>query len=122
MVAISWPRPTSIISSQIASRAQRARSALFDLCEFHGGDLANRSKANAKWNDRTGNARGGIGSQVVASGDSIEMVVFHSVHYGPYLEMGTSKMPKLGVMAEEVQVTAADVTADAQRVVRGLFG
>jgi len=122
MVAIAWPRPTSIISGQIASRKQRARSALLELCQTSGKNLATRSKQNARWNDRTGNARAGIDSEVVASGDVIEMVVYHTMEYGKYLELGTSRMPKLGVMAEEIHVTAAEVTADAQRIVKGLFG
>lgn len=122
MVAITWPRPTSIISNEIANRKQRARSALLELCQFHGSNLATRSKQNAKWNDRTTNARSGIGSETVGTGNSIEMVVFHTMEYGKYLELGTSRMPKLGVMTDEIHVTAAEVTADAQKVVKGLFG
>lgn len=122
MVAITWTRPTSIISNEIKSRKQRARSALLELCQFQGTDLATRSKQNAKWNDRTTNARSGIGSEVVGTGDTIEIVVFHAMEYGKYLELGTSRMPKLGVMTDEIHVTAAQVTQDAQKIVRGLFG
>lgn len=122
MVAIAWPRPTSIISGEIRSRKQRARSALLELSQFHAANLATRSKQNARWNDRTGNARAGIGSQVVDGGDVIEMVVFHTMSYGKYLELGTSKMARLGVMTDEIHVTAAQVTTDAQKIVKGLFG
>lgn len=122
MVAITWTRPTSIISGEIRRREERARSALLAMCQHAGTDLANRSKSNAKWNDRTTNARAGIGSEVFGTGETIEIVVYHVVDYGPYLELGTSKMPKLGVMADEAQITAAQVTADAQKIVRGLFG
>lgn len=122
MVAIAWPKPTSIISSEIGRRKTQARSALVELSQYHGANLATRSKQNARWNDRTGNARAGIGSEVVDGGDVIDIVVFHSVEYGKYLELGTSRMARLGVMADEIHVTAAELTSDAQAVVRRLFG
>lgn len=122
MVAITWPQPTSIISGNINSRRQRARSALLAMCQTSAANLATRSKQNAKWNDRTTNARAGIGSDVADQGDIIEMVVYGVVPYQRFLELGTSTMPRLGVMADEIHVTAAEVTIDAQRIVRGLFG
>ena len=122
MVTITWTRPTSIISNEIASRRKRGQAALLDMCRYQATDLANRSKSNAKWNDRTGDARAGIGSETVGTGESIEMVVYHAVAYGKYLELGTSEMPKLGVMTDEIHTTAANVTADAQKIVQRLFG
>lgn len=122
MVAIRWTRPTSIISHEIGSRKERARQGIVELAHSHGARVESNSKQNARWNDRTGAARAGIGHGVFASGDAIEIVVYHSVHYGGYLETGTSRMPKLGVMAEEANKTAAEFSADASELVRRLFG
>ncbi|MDQ3541384.1 MAG: hypothetical protein M3440_11915 [Chloroflexota bacterium] len=119
---VRWIQSPTIIGGNIRSRRERVRGALLTLCQSHGGRLEARSKSNAQWNDRTGQARGGIGNQVTASGDTIEITVYHTAAHGVFLELGTSRMPKLGVMDHEVLVTAAEVTTDAQRVVRGLFG
>lgn len=121
-VNVRWTQPPTIIGGNIRNRRDRAGNALLALCQSHGGRLETRTKANSRWNDRTGNARQGIGNQVQANGDRIEIVVYHTMEYGPYLELGTSRMPKLGVMDHEIQVTAAEVTTDAARVVKGLFG
>ncbi len=119
---IGWTQPPTIIAGNIRSRRERAGSVLLALCQSHGGRLETRTKANSQWKDRTGNARQGIGNQVQASGDVIEIVIYHTQSYGVFLELGTSRMPKFGVMDHEIQVTAAEVTTDAQRLVRGLFG
>jgi len=121
-VNVQWTQPPTIIGGNIRSRRERAGSALLALCQSHGGRLETRTKANSQWNDRTGNARQGIGNQVQASGNVIEIVIYHTMDYGKFLELGTSRMAKLGVMDHEIQVTAAEVTTDAAKVVRGLFG
>lgn len=122
MVAIRWDRSPSIISGQIRTRKDAVRQGVVQQAGSHGARVEANSKQNARWNDRTGNARAGIGHQVSTTGDGIEIVVFHSVHYGGYLETGTSKMPKLGVMAEEAEKTAAELTQDAGELVRRYFG
>ena len=122
MVAIRWTRSPSLIGGEIRSRKERVRGGLVELAGVHGARVEANSKQNAKWNDRTGNARAGIGNQVTSTGEGIEIVVFHSVHYGPYLETGTSKMPKLGVMAEEAEKTAVELSQDASELIRRLFG
>ncbi len=121
-VDVRWTQPPTIIAANIRARRERAGSALLALCQSHGGRLETRVKNGSRWNDRTGNARQGIGNQVQASGDVIEIVIYHTMEYGKYLETGTSRMAKLGVMDHEIQVTAAEVTTDAAKVVKGLFG
>ncbi len=121
-VDVRWTQSPTIIGGNIRNRRERVGGALLTLCKSHGGRLESRTKANSRWSDRTGNARQGIGNQVQASGNVIEIVIYHTMDYGKFLETGTSRMPKLGVMDHEVQVTAAEVTTDAAKVVRGLFG
>jgi cation transport regulator ChaC len=121
-VDVGWTQPPTIIGANIRTRRERAGSALLALCQSHGARLESRTKATSTWNDRTGNARQGIGNPVQASGNVIEIVIYHTMEYGKYLETGTSRMAKLGVMDHEIHVTAAEVTTDAAKVVRGLFG
>lgn len=44
-------------------------------------------RENAKWTDRTGAARNGLGATVKTSGDDVAIVLFHTVPYGVFLEV-----------------------------------
>lgn len=44
-------------------------------------------KTNAKWTDRTGNARNGLGASVQVSTNRVAIVLYHSVPYGVFLEV-----------------------------------
>lgn len=45
------------------------------------------AKANAPWEDRTGDARAGLNVDVQSDGDSILMSLYHTVDYGLWLEV-----------------------------------
>lgn len=45
------------------------------------------ARANAPWEDRTGDARAGLNVSVDSDGDSIIMQLFHTVDYGLWLEV-----------------------------------
>jgi hypothetical protein len=121
VAAVRWTRSPNLIGAEIRSRKERVRAGLVDLAGSHGARVESNSKQNARWQDRTGAARAGIGHQVSTTSDAIEIVVFHSVSYGVFLETGTSKMPRYGVMVEEAEKTAAELAADAGELVRRLF-
>jgi hypothetical protein len=44
-------------------------------------------KTNARWTDRTGNARNGLTARSVISTNSVKVVLSHSVPYGIWLEV-----------------------------------
>lgn len=44
-------------------------------------------RANASWQDQTGNARNGLNAKVVRRGNTVAVVCHHSVDYGIYLEV-----------------------------------
>ncbi len=45
------------------------------------------AKANAPWEDRTGDARAGLNVDLQTDGESIVMSLFHTVDYGLWLEV-----------------------------------
>lgn len=122
MAHVQWVKSPTGIADEIARRSGRVQQRLTAAAYQRGEELENNSRNNARWNDRTGNARAGIQHIVEASGDVIEIAVGHEVEYGVYLELGTSRMPKLGVMAEEADRTAAAYARDAAEIVRSEFG
>jgi hypothetical protein len=44
-------------------------------------------KSNAKWTDRTGNARQGLNADVQVSTNNVAIVLYHTVPYGVFLEV-----------------------------------
>jgi hypothetical protein len=44
-------------------------------------------RTNAKWSDRTGNARNGLGATVYDTDKYIDLVFYHRVPYGVFLEV-----------------------------------
>jgi hypothetical protein len=63
------------------------KRAMVAAAEYNGPKMVSWMKSNAKWVDRTSNARNGLGGQTLVSGNSVQIVVFHSVPYGIWLEV-----------------------------------
>lgn len=47
-------------------------------------------RANAPWRDRTGDARAGLGFAIDESFSDFSVTLYHSVHYGVWLEIAMS--------------------------------
>lgn len=65
------------------------------------------AKANAPWQDRTGDARAGLDVDVSRHGDSIVWEMYHTVDYGLYLETRWNAayaviMPTLEMFAPDI--------------------
>jgi hypothetical protein len=65
------------------------KRAMIAAAEYNGPKVVSWAKSNAKWTDRTGNARNGLGGQTLVSdgGRHVQLVIFHSVPYGIWLEV-----------------------------------
>lgn len=91
----------------------------FDVAEAAAESYA---RLNAKWTDRTGNARAGLGAQHT----KVEMVehtltIYHSVSYGVWLEVRWSgRYAIIGpTMIEISQDLAKNITAAVHRATQG---
>lgn len=59
-----------------------------DIAQEFARDLVAYAQLNAPWNDRTGDARAGLSTEVeVAIRDEILVSLFHTVDYGIWLEV-----------------------------------
>jgi hypothetical protein len=67
---------------------ERARKAIDKTMTYQAARSETYMKTNAKWTDRTTNARNGLFVSVVRHGeDSWEMILSHGVSYGIWLEV-----------------------------------
>jgi len=62
--------------------AKYAEEALLE----YGIQIENYAQANAPWEDRTGEARDGLGVEVDEDGETVTLTLYHSVEYGFWLE------------------------------------
>lgn len=61
---------------------------ILDACKQVSSEMEDYAKANAPWQDRTGNAREGLAGSSGANQYVYWIRLTHSVHYGVYLERG----------------------------------
>jgi hypothetical protein len=66
---------------------ERIKGAVLASAQYVAPQAEAYMKSGAKWTDRTGAARNGLGATVQTNGDTVAIVLFHSVHYGVYLEV-----------------------------------
>lgn len=77
------------------------------------------AKANAPWEDRTGDARAGLQTRVVKAQGSISLFLEHTVEYGLWLEVIQNGrfaiiMPTLEAMAPEIFLLAGEAANESR--------
>ena len=75
------------VTQKLGGFDAHTRRAMVAAANYTAPQLATYMKTNAKWTDRTGNARNGLGAKVEVSGNKVAIVLFHSVPYGVFLEL-----------------------------------
>jgi hypothetical protein len=60
---------------------------MFAAAEYVAPQIQGFMRTNARWTDRTGNARSGLKAKVVPGNNKIAIVMYHSVPYGVFLEV-----------------------------------
>lgn len=100
-----------ILSNTMSASIIRAESTLLHELQDEvlrtATDALDYARANAPWEDRTGDARAGLDVDVRWEGETIVWEMFHSVDYGLYLETRWNGkfaiiMPTLEMFAPEV--------------------
>lgn len=84
---------------------RRVQRAMVAGAEYTSTRLESFMRTNAKWTDRTGNARSGLQSEVKIESDTkIAILMYHSVPYGPWLEVRFGG--KYGIILDAIQYGA----------------
>lgn len=80
-----WKQETLFANTkQLPARLERAITA---AVEFQATRGESYMRSNAKWQDQTGAARGGLHTTTVHAGRSHSIIFAHSVPYGIWLEV-----------------------------------
>jgi hypothetical protein len=112
-----WIDPPEKMIDAIEAYGEKAMTAVLAVAQYFAQGAQNDMRGDAKWEDRTGNARSGLFSQAeMAAGDVVTIYLSHghSVDYGAFLELGNAgkyaiimptlekNMPNLQRMLDEI--------------------
>jgi hypothetical protein len=101
---VTWTIPPSAqLIPNLTSYERQVMEGVWMIGDLFGAKMAGEAKAGAPWNDQTGAARQGLRGDVAKAATSVIIYLIHSVHYGVYLEMGTSKMAPRPIILPTLQ-------------------
>lgn len=75
------------LSGNIQTLGLRTKARMVATAKYVAPQIQSDMRANAPWEDQTGNARNGLFSVVQVSTNEVAIVLYHSVPYGIWLEL-----------------------------------
>lgn len=83
-MTIRWEGDLTTKINQFGPQVKRGMVA---AANWSAPQIESFMKQNARWTDRTGNARNGLRAKVQVSHNKVAIVCYHSVPYGVWLEV-----------------------------------
>jgi hypothetical protein len=118
---LSWDRDLNLFFEELAeAELNRIRRGLESIIERYKVQIEQWMRQNAKWTDRTGNARRGLHAEVEILGDDIYSIVLDhadSVSYGVWLELRWHG--KYAIIQPALDTFAPLIFAEVRRLVDG---
>lgn len=112
-----WVRPPSALNREIRRYGERVMVAVAAVADFIGQKAQGEMRQEARWTDRTGNARSGLFAAVAkeAAGDLVVLYLSHghTVYYGKFLELAQRYAIIMPVIERNLP--------ELERMLKGLF-
>jgi hypothetical protein len=89
-MTFTWVVPPGTMAAELDRMLERLLVAIKAVADYICAKMQNEARANARWQDRTGNARSGLFAVAeIAARDIVDLYLSHghSVFYGKYLEL-----------------------------------
>lgn len=90
--------------------------AIVAAMQYHATRATAWARQNARWTDRTGNARNGLSAKAETQRPKYRIVISHGVPYGVWLEVRFSGRNQI------IRPTVDHEGPEVMRTVAGLFG
>lgn len=114
---IVWIIPPTHLQREVTKYGDRVMAAINFLADFFAQKMQNEARQNAKWEDRTGNARSGLmGATRKAARDIVEIYLVHSMWYGKFLEL--ARGGKYAVIMPTISANVPEISSALKRLLR----
>lgn len=118
---IVWEVPPSVISRGLEKYGDRVLTAILALAQYFGQKMQDEMRRNAKWTDRTGNARSGLfaEAQLNAAQAAVELYLSHghTVDYGVFLEYAHAG--KYAIVLPTIEANISEIQRELKRLLSG---
>jgi len=99
----------------------KLQRAIYGVVKYWDGPVERHMKHNAPWSDRTTNARNGLRAEAGKSGRTIAgstffIMLWHSVTYGLFLELGTRYMQARPIIVPTMRIYAPKVIGTLTKI------
>ena len=111
---IDWKTPPSEVAAKIQAWGKQVLAAMLELGDLFAQKLQEYAQANRPWTDQSSAARGGLRGFAEAAAASVTIYLVHSVIYGIFLEMGTSRMGARPIILPSIQAMQGEIMAALQ--------
>lgn len=142
-MSFEWKVSPKVIADGLEKYGQRALVAIQAVANYWGQSIQDQARENAPWEDRTGNARGGLFFAVdgfglepltggvtpearsemsdvaVESGDKDTLIITlaHTVFYGKFLEL--SNGGRYAIIMSTIEANLGSLERQVQELFRG---
>jgi hypothetical protein len=116
---LEWQTPPDTLAKQAFRYDALIKQNIWAVFDLFKGRTEALARSNAPWNDQTGAARQGLRVQVQKSAAGASLTLIHSVFYGIYLELGTSRMGARPVIQPTLEQTYGPLMSACAAIVGG---
>lgn len=114
MPQINWDWGVDTLWEGMDRFAEKTKEALEKKVVEFAPKLAEYARANAPWEDRTGDARAGLDSTPIITPTSFGVSLFHTMDYGVWLEIRWGGyyaiiLPTIEVLGPELMRDLSDI-------------
>ena len=102
------------VNKNLSDWADRQRGAVIMLAKVWVGKLEGRAKSNAKWTDRTSNARNGLFGTTEIAGNEVKIYLGHSIDYGVFLELANEG--KYAILKPTIDAAIPEIHRDYKKL------
>lgn len=103
------------LTKNIKAFSKKGKQMAFEQMQKEAKDLEKYMKANAPWQDRTGDARENLNAKVEQKGQKITIILSNPMYYGYYLEQ------RMGKRFAIIDPTIKAKSGEVMESLRGLF-
>jgi uncharacterized protein YlxW (UPF0749 family) len=116
-MVLQWERPPEMLARDVGDYMERVMKVALIVATDLAQLIQGHAQDNARWTDRTGNARQGLTGMAEVVGTSVVITLFHTMDYGIWLEVAHSG--NYAIIMETLHGFFQQVIQELQLAVKG---